>query len=220
MLQAAHGGTLFLDEIVELDPQVQAKLLRVIETREVLPLGATRARKIELSLCSATHASLRARVEDGRFRQDLFFRIGRPHVTLPPLRERPEEIPWLVERVMRAQDQAPHPSLVEAALTRPWPGNVRELLLEIREAGRAARAAGASAVEAQHLGAEAGRRPAAATPPPPAAEAATAPPTREAIEGALAREHGNVSATARALGVHRTQLRRWMERYRLGGEHQ
>src|SRR5205823_14554395 len=95
-VQAADGGTLFLDEIGELDLAVQAKLLRVLEAREVLPLGASRPRPVDLRLCSATHRDLRAAVADGSFRADLFFRVGQPEVALPPLRERPEEIPFLV----------------------------------------------------------------------------------------------------------------------------
>src|SRR5262249_25883004 len=131
-LQAADGGTLFLDEIAELGLAVQAKLLRVLENKEVLPVGATRARPIALRLCSATHKGLRAQVEAGRLREDLFFRIATPQVSVPPLRQRLEEIPWLLQ--VAAQSVAPNlklsASLVETCLLRSWPGNVRELLAE------------------------------------------------------------------------------------------
>ena len=87
-IQAADGGTLFLDEVAELDLRVQAKLLRVLETREVLPLGATRAERVELRVCVAAHADLAEQVTAGRFREDLYYRVGRPVVRIPPLRER------------------------------------------------------------------------------------------------------------------------------------
>ena len=106
-MQAAHGGTLFLDEIAELDPLVQAKLLRVLETREVLPLGATRPRTVEISASAPRRTRTCAtRSRAGRFREDLYYRIGRPEVRLPPLRERIDEIPWLVQRELRAVDRA------------------------------------------------------------------------------------------------------------------
>jgi DNA-binding NtrC family response regulator len=228
-VQAAHGGTLFLDEVAELSLAVQAKLLRVLETGEVLPLGAARPRKVDLRLCSATHRDLRAQVALGKLREDLFFRIATPRVIAPPLRDRPEEIPFLLE--LEVERTAPglsvHASLVEAALLRPWPGNVRELLAEARSAAQAAVAAGSSRVEATHLSATAGcafqtpaepaplepaRAPPAITPP---AGTPPPPPPRARIAGLLKRVGGNVSAAARELGVHRTQLRRWMERYGL-----
>lgn len=87
-IKAADGGTLFLDEVAELDLRVQAKLLRVLETREVLPLGATRAESVELRVCVASHADLAAQVAAGKFREDLYYRLGRPVVVIPPLRQR------------------------------------------------------------------------------------------------------------------------------------
>jgi transcriptional regulator with PAS, ATPase and Fis domain len=224
-LQAAHQGTLFLDELAELDLQVQAKLLRVLETREVLALGASRAKAVSLSVVSATHRSLRERVDAGAFRQDLFFRLARPAVALPPLRERLEDIPWIARELFLPLAKSAHVSLLEALLVRPWPGNLRELALELKEAARVAGLAGAAQVEAEHLPAEAGRG-AIATPssapesssPPAAARARggnVEVPPREVIERALAEHDGNISRAARALGVHRTQLRRWMTRYGL-----
>src|SRR4051812_137448 len=131
-VQEADGGTLFLDEIAELDAQVQAKLLRVLESREVLPLGASRPRKVDFALCSAASKDLRALVGSGGLREDLYFRIGRPAVMLPALRHRPEEIPALIARELARRSPVPvaHVSLVEQCLLRPWPGNVRELLAE------------------------------------------------------------------------------------------
>ncbi len=258
-VQAAHGGTLFLDEVAELPLPVQAKLLRVLENREVLPLGANKPVPVQLHLVSATHKDLRVEVGAGRFREDLYFRLSRPKISLPPLRERREEIPWLIDRALKqlAPQLEARPSLVELCLLRHWPGNVRELLAEVRTAGLAALAVGQNSVEVRHLCEEAGRnfpsqsRPQegslpgapkdgaaaaadAAVPPPPSprptpAGGSSLPeglrgdtplprlphPPREAIEDALRAQRGNISGTARALGLHRTQLKRLMLRYHL-----
>jgi transcriptional regulator of acetoin/glycerol metabolism len=223
-LQEADGGTLFLDEVGELDLVVQAKLLRALETREVLPLGAARPVKVDLQICSATHRDLRARVADKRFREDLYYRIARPHLAIPPLRERREEIAFLIDRELRAVDGAlvAHVSLVEACLLRPWPGNVRELLVEVRAAAAAARAAQETTVKLQLLaptagltitGSESGADgPAPAAAPTPSEEGG-GPPSREAIEQALRQAQGRVATAARTLGLHRTQLRRWLAKH-------
>jgi DNA-binding NtrC family response regulator len=235
-VQEADGGTLFLDEIAELEPQVQAKLLRVLESREVLPLGVAKPRKVDFGFCSATNKDLRALVATGALREDLYFRIASPVVTLPPLRNRPEEIPALLAQELAAQSppMTAHVSLVEQCLLRAWPGNVRELLAEARAAARTALADG-HRVEARHLSPTAGSvfgsamppaRPAAPAEPAEPAEPTEPPPHeprkrisrddaewRRRIEDALRDNAGNIAATARALGLHRTQLRRLVERY-------
>jgi DNA-binding NtrC family response regulator len=225
-LQAADGGTLFLDEVAELGLPVQAKLLRVIENREVLPVGATRTRPVSLRLCTATHKNLRAQVTAGRLREDLFYRIATPEVLVPPLRERMEELPWLLH--MAAQGIAPglqlDASLVEACLQRTWPGNVRELLSETRSATQAALAETSPRLEARHLSLLAGMG--MATPPPAEPTARkrmpnsaelkpqdSSEPDRATIEDVLRRTNGNITATARLLNVHRTQLYRWLSRF-------
>jgi transcriptional regulator with PAS, ATPase and Fis domain len=223
--QAAHGGTLFLDEVAELGSAVQAKILRLLESSEVLPLGASKPRRIELRFCSATHRDLRAQVAAGRLREDLYFRIAMPRVTAPPLRERPEEIPWLVqgEVAKTTEGLSLHASFVEACLLRVWPGNVRELLSETRSAAQAAVFAGSARVDVQHLTASAGTAFARddVSPAPAAVDAASPqaqtpqPPTRARLTSVLRRLDGNVSAAARELGVHRTQLRRWLDRHGL-----
>lgn len=186
-LQAARGGTLFLDEVAELDLAVQAKLLRVLETREVVPLGGTRPQAVELGLCAATLRNLRQAVAAGTFREDLYYRIGRPEVRLPPLRERLEEIPHLLQKTVRqATGLALSPALVEACLLRPWPGNVRELCIEARTAATLAAAQGSDTVLPRHLDEQAGRRleeeqrlPSAPTPTGPAPSAPSAPGEKE-----------------------------------------
>ncbi|WP_437731892.1 sigma 54-interacting transcriptional regulator [Sorangium sp. So ce1335] len=248
-VQAAQGGVLFLDEVAELDLGVQAKLLRALEAREVLPLGASRPIPVDFALVSATHKDLRAQVAAGKLREDLFFRIAQPAVRVPRLYERPEEIPWIVDATLRdvgaaaprgaegaSAPPAAHASLIEACLLRAWPGNVRELMAEIRAAAQEAQLAKSPVVQARHLSPSAGQafapaRPSAPEQPQPAAaERGSRPPTAsaprdergarraaslpadEVIEEALRREEGNVARTARALGVHRTQLRRWLGR--------
>jgi DNA-binding NtrC family response regulator len=211
-LLAAHRGSIFLDEIAELDLAVQAKLLRVLETREVLALGTTKPQRVELRVCAATHKDLREEVEARRFRQDLYFRIGRPAVRIPPLRERLDEIPRLVRRVLDAVDPRLQPSisLVEACAVRPWPGNVRELLQELRQACHAALSGGGLFVSAEHLPEGAGL--------PLSANSGQPPPlmsrqvTDDEIQATLDAEQGNVTRAARLLGMHRNQLRRWLSR--------
>ncbi len=220
-VQEADGGTLFLDEVGELDLQVQAKLLRVLETGEVLALGASRPRKVDVRICSATHRDLREAVASGKFREDLFYRLGRPRVSLLPLRERVEDIPFLIDRRMREvdTDAVAHVSFVEACLLRPWPGNVRELMAEVRDAASEALAQGKSVVKVSHLPEEAGqayRTDGSHSAEQVASSPKTSPfPPREEIESALRRCEGRVATAARELRLHRNQLRRWLEKNQL-----
>ncbi|WP_234022823.1 sigma 54-interacting transcriptional regulator [Sorangium cellulosum] len=209
-VQAAHGGTLFLDEIAELEPAVQPKLLRVLEMREVVALGDTRPRKVDIRICAATLRDLQAEVAGRRFRQDLYYRIGRPEVRIPPLIERIEELPWFVAAELQRSGAGLTPTalFLEACAVRPWPGNVRELLREVRQAGLSAVAAGRAAVEAPDLSPTAGLD----ITDVPERPQAPADLRRVAIEAVLRREQGNITRAARALGMHRSQLRRWLAR--------
>jgi transcriptional regulator of acetoin/glycerol metabolism len=211
-VQAASGGTLFLDEVGELDLGVQAKLLRVLESRQVLPVGATRPQAVEIRIVSATHRDLRAMVAAKQFREDLFYRIARPHVRLPSLRERREEVPALARLVIdrTARGLRISASLVAACMLRPWPGNVRELMRELQGAASRARGEDAPSVADRHL------EPTAGLP----FETADAPergpvqlPSTEEIQAALREARGQVVPAARSLGVHRNQLRRWLVRH-------
>jgi transcriptional regulator with PAS, ATPase and Fis domain len=204
-LQGAHGGTLFLDEIADLDPGVQAKLLRAIEAREVLPVGATLPIAIELGIVAASHRELRTEVAAKRFRDDLFYRLARTTLRLPPLRERKLDVARLVARELAGLEA--HPRLVETCCVRPWPGNVRELLGALQLAKHAADAAGRTLVRAEDLPAEAGM------PVGDEPMRAGAAIDRDAITAALERANGVVSVAARALGVHRTQLYRLMDKH-------
>jgi DNA-binding NtrC family response regulator len=214
LVQAADGGTLFLDEIAELDLGVQAKLLRVLETKRVTPLGAVNPVPVSVRVCAATHKDLRVEVTEGRFRGDLYFRVGRPEVRLPPLRQRREEIPWLVERALASAPiggakLTACAELVEAAMLRPWPGNVRELLSEARIAALSAMADRRTCLAATDLDDEAGcaLEPSDEDPRPEAPA-----PDAGAMEAALRAEQGNVARAAARLGVARSRVRRFVER--------
>lgn len=220
-LHAAHGGTLFLDELAELELSVQAKLLRVLENREFTPLGDTRPRPVQLRVVGASLRDLRERVGEGRFREDLYYRLGRPFVALPPLSARLDELVPLAQRVLAQVDPALglSASFVEACALRPWPGNVREYIGEVRRAAFAAQAAGVNEISADFLAQDAGAALPTGTDLPRVEDPATASrrkptlwPSDDAIRSALAEHDGNVSQTARALGLHRNQLRRWLEK--------
>ncbi|MDD3575995.1 MAG: sigma 54-interacting transcriptional regulator [Halothiobacillus sp.] len=133
-IRSADGGTLFLDEIAELSLPVQAKLLRFLETGEVLGLGESQSRPVDVRLVAATHRDLAKMVEQGRFRADLFYRLQVVPIELPPLRARQGDIDWLLARFMTefAERYTLHlPRLTSKARgvirRHPWPGNVREL---------------------------------------------------------------------------------------------
>jgi transcriptional regulator of acetoin/glycerol metabolism len=213
--QAASGGTLFLDEVAELDSDVQAKLLRVLETKEVLPLGASKPVKVDVRIVSATHRDMRAAVAAKQFREDLFFRLCRPSVKLPPLRERPEEIAFHAAAAAARVDRslALSPAFLEACLLREWPGNVRELMQEAEDAARRSARAGAETVAPEHLDDEAGKRwQASADAGDPQLKPKKTLPADEEILAALDRADGRVATAARDLGVHRNQLRRWIDK--------
>ena len=133
VFEQADGGSLFLDEIGEMPPSMQVKLLRAIQDRAVVHVGGATPRKVDIRLICATHHDLKAMVEQGSFREDLFYRIHVIHLQVPPLRDRQEDILWLAarfldERASRGEIRRSLTPEAERALTRyPWPGNVREL---------------------------------------------------------------------------------------------
>ncbi|MBI2875747.1 MAG: sigma 54-interacting transcriptional regulator [Candidatus Tectomicrobia bacterium] len=141
LFELADGGTIFLDEIGETSPSMQVKLLRVLEEREVRPVGGARSRKVDVRVICATHRDLEQEVREGRFRQDLYYRLNVFPILLPPLRERREDIPILaIHFLKQAADRAKKriegisPAALKLLIDYPYPGNVRELQNEIERA--------------------------------------------------------------------------------------
>ena len=210
LFETAHGGTLFLDEIGELDPNVQAKLLRAIEARTVTRLGGTTPIAVDVRIVAATHADLPALVERGRFREDLRYRLDVIRIEVPPLRDRRDDILPLAEHFLAATGRDLR--LAEDARTRlsahVWPGNVRELRNVIE---RAAALADGVLVRARDLeGLQA----------PPANDERALPNRvesieRDAIAAALEASGGNQSLAARRLGITRRKLIYKLEKYGL-----
>ena len=137
----ADGGTLFLDEIGDMPPEMQAKLLRVLETGEVRPVGSNTTRKVDVRIVAATHRDLAAMVGERTFREDLFYRLNVIHIELPPLRERPGDVALLVSFFLaNLSKESPGPvrEIAPDALAvleaHAWPGNVRQLENEVRRA--------------------------------------------------------------------------------------
>jgi transcriptional regulator of acetoin/glycerol metabolism len=195
---------------------VQARLLRAIDAREVVPVGAATGARLELGIVAASHRELRTAVVERRFSGELYQRLARATVHLPPLRERKIDLARLVQREVSAAGGplAPHPKLVEACCLRPWPGNIRELRTAVRRAAGAALAAGRTIVRFDDLDPRDGLLAEAATAetavnrpmPPPQLD-------KDAVIAALGRANGVVSVAARNLGLHRTQLRQLMEKH-------
>jgi two-component system response regulator HydG len=133
LLEAAQGGTLFLDEIGDMPVDLQAKLLRALQEREVKPVGSTERRRINVRIIAATNRDLDAAIRSGSFRQDLYFRLNVVQIKLPPLRDRKSDIPILVTAFLEkfSNPQGPVRTISEDAMRRliayDWPGNVREL---------------------------------------------------------------------------------------------
>jgi DNA-binding NtrC family response regulator len=226
--EQAHGGTLFLDEIGDMPAPLQARLLRVLQDRQVTRLGSEQALPVQVRLIFATHKRLNEEVRAGRFREDLYYRINVVHLRVPPLRERPEDVPWLAQRFVEGWNAAHRDAVrslgadAEAALMRRrWPGNVRELRNAIE---RACLLAEGERIEARLL-----REEAAAddepVPPAPAPAAGEAMPRleeflrtqeREFIRLALQRNDWQIGVTADALGISRKSLWERMKRLAIG----
>ncbi|MBP6902500.1 MAG: sigma-54-dependent Fis family transcriptional regulator [Burkholderiaceae bacterium] len=216
LIQAADGGTLFLDEIGDMPRPLQARLLRVLAEREVLPLGASRPQAVDIRVIAATHCPLEQLVREGRFRDDLYYRLNGAHFHLPPLRER-SDLGTMIERLLAARPGDAAPQLAAEArarlLAHRWPGNLRELANALAYArsvcqdGVIGTADLPEALQATQALAPAGPRTEPAAPDP------ALPPEAEALREALRAVHWNVSALARQWRCSRMTLYRRMARW-------
>jgi DNA-binding NtrC family response regulator len=202
----AHHGTLFLDEIGDLEPTVQPKLLKVLEEKTYRALGDVRERRVDMRLVAATHRDLRELIGEGRFRQDLYYRISAIQLVIPPLRERPVDIPpiaqVLIGRMSRRLDRKPIQLSTEAEAslcTHHWPGNIRELRNVLE---RAAVLADSGVIEAKNLHFDTGIGPRHVE---SHLELLSDVESRH-IERVLAQERGDVTRAARRLGISRSTL--------------
>ena len=220
-VQLAHSGTLFLDEIGDMPLSQQARLLRVLQEREVTPLGGGKAVPVDIAVICATHANLKAEVEQGRFRGDLYYRLNGLRVELPPLRRRGN----LREIVMQivADKSSDRPSVtvsddvLDVFLNHPWPGNMRQLCNVVSTA--LALLGDDREIELRHLADDflkemlehpAGERNDGAALPIGTLNSMEA----RAVQSALERHRGNISAAASALGISRATLYRKIKQYR------
>jgi len=220
--ELAHGGTIFLDEIGECSPELQVRLLRVLQEKEVQRLGGTRRVPTDFRLVAATNRNLAEDIKTGRFREDLFYRINVIEVTMPPLRARREDIPLLaaffLERFARRESKT-FEGISAAALDRlsahDWPGNVRELENAVERGVVVGRG---PLLEAADLPAQV--RPAVACERSAVYLAGCDLPLAEVekvvIAAAMARHGGNKSQAARALGISRKLLYSKLREYGLG----
>ncbi|MFQ5904428.1 MAG: sigma-54 interaction domain-containing protein, partial [Candidatus Binatia bacterium] len=134
LFERARGGTIFLDEIGEIPQHLQVKLLRALEAKEILPIGSTSPHRVDVRVLAATNRDLQNEVEQGRFRDDLYFRLNIMEIHIPSLRERPEDIPLLVEHLIQKHNpelkknfKGAEGTVIRTLMSLPWKGNVREL---------------------------------------------------------------------------------------------
>jgi PAS domain S-box-containing protein len=216
----AEGGTLFLDEIGDISPALQVRLLRVLQDRTYEPLGSTKSLKVDVRIVAATNKNLDGLVEQGKFRQDLYYRINVVKLVLPPLRERREDIPLIVEhfigkfsRLNSKEIQGISPEVVPILMSHDFPGNVRELE-NIIEYGTVVCKNGVIGIE--HLPDYLKQR-GESTKEKPSQEKAYSleDMQRSYLFEALRRNHWNRTATAAEMGVHPTTLWRKMKRFNI-----
>ncbi len=232
IIRSADQGTLFLDEIGDLEPGLQPKLLRFLESGEILPVGEPRPQVVRVRVVAATNARLESLVDEGRFRADLFYRLRVATLSLPPLRERKDEIPALVALFVRKamaecgrRDLQVSDDLVAATLLYDWPGNLRQLFNELRRV--VAMAADGATLTSADLSPDVSgpwrtSRPAASAPSGPAVMVSVDQPLelaiqeveRAFIERALAQTQGRVTDAAQLLGISRKGL--FVKRRKLG----
>jgi DNA-binding NtrC family response regulator len=215
--ELANGGTLFLDEVGEIPPSIQAKLLRVLQERRFERVGGTKSIDVDLRLIAATNKPLARMVKKGKFREDLYYRVNVVRIELPPLRQRPEDIPLLAAHFAgkyARPGEAPRtfsPSAMEVLLNYDWPGNIRELANVVERACVVTRT---DSIEPQHLSPELSqpRKPRApfrvdlSRPLPDLLRETNVALEKQYIEKALEKTGGNVSRCAEICGLSRRSL--------------
>ncbi len=220
--EMADGGTLFLDEIAETSPSAQVKLLRVLQDREIRPVGADFNLKVDVRIIAATNRDLRAAMAEGKFRADLYYRLNVFHIHLPPLRERQEDIPFLANyflRIYSEKNRRDFRGFSEHAmsylLNYPWPGNIRELENAVE---RAATLAEGPTILPRDLPAEVFERGLPLL--PEGGEVFPDGLTLEQLEAryirrVIDREGGNLTRASKSLGISRSTLWRKISKYGL-----
>jgi transcriptional regulator with PAS, ATPase and Fis domain len=213
-LEQAQGGTFFLDEIGDLPLQLQVKLLRVLENYEYQPLGAKNPRKADVRFIVATHRNLEEMVELGTFRRDLYFRVNIVTINIPPLRERREDIPLLLDMALKRFNltyakkiRLFSPDVLKLFLNHDFPGNVRELLNLVEQAVILCKG---GEIELSHLP-EAFLRHFETKQLVLPRRVSRSPRSAELME-VLNRHHGNRSTAAEELGIDRSTLWRWLKK--------
>ncbi|HUS63006.1 MAG TPA: sigma 54-interacting transcriptional regulator [Kofleriaceae bacterium] len=223
LFEVASGGTLFLDEVGEMPASMQVKLLRVLQSGEFRRVGGERTLKVDVRVLVASNRDLQQMVDEGQFREDLFYRLNVVRVALPPLRERRDDVPLLVEHFLAKHAEAsgqPPRRIARAALQKlvgyRWPGNVRELENEIL---RAAALGGETLTVADLSPQVSAGEPEAAfdSPNDLALKKRVERLERTLLREALSRADGNQSQAARLLGLSRYGLQKKLKRYRLSG---
>ncbi len=228
LVKAAHSGTLFLDEIGDMPLEAQAKLLRVLQERQVLPLGSTSPEPVDVRVVCATHRNLEDLVLRGTFRGDLLARLREFTAHLPPLRQRREDLFGLVRHFLaksgRAEASVSLPFMVGLAHY-DWPYNVRELESAVKLS--VALSEGQPELDLHHLPepvrqcllGHGEKRSLDAPPPPPSDPSGSrGAPTESALRELLSRHRGNIAAVGRELGKERMQIHRWLKRYNIDVE--
>jgi len=218
LFAAARGGTFFLDEVGEMPPSLQVKLLRVLQEREVIPVGATEAIPVDVRIIAATNRELEEEIRRGNFRSDLFYRLNVIALLLPPLRDRRDDLLLLLENFLqrlgdeaRTEPKALSQEALDAVMVYEWPGNVRELENALEHACVLSRS---PLIEPQHLPERITKR----RKEPLVAERSYLNPTLEVIERAyimwvLQAEGGNKTRAAEVLGIDPSTLYRKLARY-------
>ena len=221
---AANGGTIFLDEISSASPQLQVKLLRVLQERQFEPLGSNDTKEVDVRVILATNHNMLAEVESGRFRRDLYYRINVVNIELPPLRDRMGDIPLLAEHFLRKYLAGSRKSIqgfsaevVELLGRYNWPGNVRELENCVERAVVLCRQVmiGPDDLPPAVLAGARSQRTAARSASGKTLHEALEGPQKEIIVAALEQNHQNRQATAAQLGINRTTLYKKMKKYGL-----